>query len=45
MYLQVTISAETKEQADQILNVLLGKKLATGGQIIHAPARFLWKGR
>jgi len=43
-YLQVTISAENKEQADKIMNVLLEKKLVTGGQMINAPARFLWKG-
>jgi uncharacterized protein involved in tolerance to divalent cations len=43
-YLQVTISAENHEQADRILEVLLGQKLVTGGQIITAPARFLWKG-
>lgn len=44
-YLQVLISAENKEQVDQILNVLLEKKLVTGGQMINAPARFLWKGK
>jgi len=43
-HLQVSISAETKEQADEILNALLAKKLVTGGQILNAPARFLWKG-
>jgi uncharacterized protein involved in tolerance to divalent cations len=43
-HLQVSVSAETKEQADQILNALLAKKLVTGGQIFNAPARFLWKG-
>ena len=43
-HLQVSISAETKEQADQILNALLARKIVTGGQIINAPARFLWKG-
>lgn len=43
-YFQVQISAENKEQADKILNSLLDKKLVTGGQIINAPARFLWKG-
>lgn len=43
-YYQVQISAENKEQADKILNSLLEKKLVTGGQIINAPARFLWKG-
>ncbi len=44
-FLQVMISAETREQADLILNSLLGKKLVTGGQFIEAPARFLWKGQ
>lgn len=42
-YLNLTISAETKEQADKILDALLEKKLVTGGQIINAPAKFLWK--
>lgn len=44
-YYKVEISAETKEQADEILNSLLSKKLVTGGQIINAPAGFLWKGK
>jgi len=44
-YYQVFISAENKEQADTILNPILEKKLATGGQIICSPARFLWKGK
>lgn len=44
-YLQVSISAENKDQADQILNALLKNKLVTGGQLIDAPARFLWKGK
>ncbi len=44
-YYQVYISAENKEQADTILNSLLKKKLVTGGQMIQAPARFLWKGK
>jgi len=43
-YYEVKISAENQEQADAILNSLLEKKLATGGQFIVAPARFLWKG-
>ncbi len=43
-HLQVSISAENKEQADQILNALLARKLVTGGQIVSAPARFLWQG-
>jgi len=44
-YYEVKISAENQEQADTILNSLLQKKLVTGGQFIHAPARFLWKGK
>jgi uncharacterized protein involved in tolerance to divalent cations len=43
-YYEVKISAENQAQADAILNSLLEKKLATGGQFITAPARFLWKG-
>lgn len=43
-YYEVKISAENQAQADTILNSLLKKKLATGGQFIVAPARFLWKG-
>jgi uncharacterized protein involved in tolerance to divalent cations len=45
MHCKLEISAETVEQADAILNALLSKKLVTGGQIIKAPARFLWKGK
>lgn len=44
-YYEVKISAENQEQADKILSSLLEKKLVTGGQFIHAPARFLWKGK
>lgn len=42
-YYEVFISAENQEQADTILNSLLEKKLATGGQFLQSPARFLWK--
>lgn len=42
-YYEVKISAENQTQADIILNSLLQKKLATGGQFLIAPARFLWK--
>jgi len=45
LYYEVKISAENQEQADTILNSLLEKKLATGGQFLAAPARFLWKGK
>jgi len=44
-YFEVKISAENQAQADTILDSLLEKKLVTGGQIIIAPARFLWKGK
>jgi len=45
LYYEVKISAENQDQADTILNSLLEKKLATGGQFLAAPARFLWKGK
>ena len=41
---KVEISAETVEDANNILNRLLDQRLITGGQIIKSPARFLWKG-
>jgi len=44
-YYEVKISAENQKQADAILDSLLEKKLVTGGQFMHAPARFLWKGK
>jgi uncharacterized protein involved in tolerance to divalent cations len=43
-YYEVKISAENHKQAETILNTLLEKKLMTGGQIIEAPAHFIWKG-
>jgi uncharacterized protein involved in tolerance to divalent cations len=45
IYYEVKISAEDQQQVEAILDSLMDKKLATGGQFIHAPARFLWKGR
>ena len=42
-YYEVFISAETQKQADTIMNSLLEKRLATGGQFMKSPARFLWK--
>jgi uncharacterized protein involved in tolerance to divalent cations len=41
---KVEISAENMQQANDILDALLAKKLVTGGQIIQAQAHFLWKG-
>ncbi len=43
-YYEVKISAENQQQAGVIIDSLLSKKLATGGQFIATPARFLWKG-
>jgi uncharacterized protein involved in tolerance to divalent cations len=43
-FFEVKISAENTEQAELILKALLNKKVATGGQIMEAPAHFLWKG-
>lgn len=45
LYYMVEISAETKQQASDILEDLLNKKLCNGGQILSAPGRFLWKGK
>jgi len=45
VYYEVFISAETQEQADAIINSLIEKKLATGGQFLKSPARFLWQGK
>ena len=42
--LKLEISAENMTQARAILDVLLAAKLATGGQFLQSPARFLWKG-
>ncbi|MFT5036962.1 MAG: hypothetical protein ACI9VM_000534 [Candidatus Azotimanducaceae bacterium] len=42
-YKQVLISAETFEQADHILDVLLEKKLILGGPVLQGPAKFWWK--
>ena len=44
-YLQVLISAASKEQADEILDSLLNKKLVAGGLILKGPAKFWWKGK
>ena len=42
-YLQVLISAENKNQANTILDVLLSQKLILGGPILEGPAKFWWK--
>jgi uncharacterized protein involved in tolerance to divalent cations len=42
---EVFISAENRQQANKILDSLISKKLATGGQFFEAPAKFLWKGK
>ena len=43
-YYQVLISAEDKEQATNVLDALLAKKLIVGGPILQGPTRFWWKG-
>ena len=43
-YYQVLISAENKDQANQILDALLAEKLILGGPILEGPAKFWWKG-
>ena len=45
MFLKVEVSAETKDQANEILNVLLDRKLVAGAAIIDAPSKFWWKGK
>jgi uncharacterized protein involved in tolerance to divalent cations len=45
VYYELKISAEDQEQANTILNSLLEKKLATGGQFFASPSRILWKGK
>ncbi len=45
IYYEVKISAENQKQADNILNSLLEKRLATGGQFFVGPSRILWKGK
>ncbi len=43
IYYQVLISAENVEQANDILDHLLAKKLVFGGPVLTGPARFWWK--
>src|SRR5438045_584764 len=45
LYYEVKVSAENTKQAKALLMSLLEKRLVTGGQIIEAPAHFLWKGK
>jgi uncharacterized protein involved in tolerance to divalent cations len=42
-YVKAEISAETEQQAGDILNSLLEKKLIAGSIITSAPSRFWWK--
>ena len=44
-YFKVEISAETKAQANDILDALLAKKLVAGSVVTNNPARFWWKGK
>ncbi len=44
-YLQVFVSAENKKQANNLLSLLLQKRLIAGGVIFHGPANFWWKAK
>lgn len=44
-YYQVWFSAETEDQAKNILNALVKLKLIVGGTILSGPSRFWWKGK
>ena len=44
-YYQVWFSAETEEQAKDILNTLTKLKLIVGGTILNGPSHFWWKGK
>jgi uncharacterized protein involved in tolerance to divalent cations len=44
-FCQVLISATTKNEADRIINKLLGEKLIAGALITNGPSRYFWKGK
>ncbi len=43
-YYQVWLSAETQEDAKEILHALVNAKLIVGGTILSGPSCFWWKG-
>lgn len=43
-YYQVWCSAETLEQAKDVLHALIKSKLIVGGTILNGPSSFWWKG-
>jgi uncharacterized protein involved in tolerance to divalent cations len=42
---QALISAPSKEEASNILDVLLEKHIVAGGLITHGPSRYWWNGK
>ena len=44
-FCQVLISATTKNEADRIIDKLLGKRLIAGGLITKGPSRYFWEGK
>ena len=45
VHCQILINCPKKEEADKLLDLLLGKRLIAGGLITHGPSRYHWKGR
>lgn len=44
-YCQVLISAPSKEEANNISDILVKKKLIAGSLILRGPSRYWWKGK
>ncbi len=44
-FCQIIVSAATKNEADKISDVLVGKKLVAGSLIIKGQSRYWWEGK
>ena len=44
-FCQVTISATSKQEADELSDKLLNRKLIAGALILRGPSRYWWKGK
>lgn len=44
-FCQVLINCPAKEESDEVLDILLEKRLVAGGLITHGPSRYHWKGK
>jgi len=44
-FCQITISATSKEEADNISDALVSKRLIAGSLIIKGPSRYWWNGK